>query len=667
MSARGVSLLTSIGLAAACLSGPSPDSVRPVAGWPYAGGDPGNARWSALREIHRDNVDQLEVVWSYRHGDYYDPGPRRGPDDRSGTAFEGSPILVDGRLVFATPYARVIALDPETGEEQWVFDPGVDRNRHYSNGYVTRGVAHWRAEPGDAPCASRIVHATVDARLIELDVASGEPCRDFGDAGTLDLHVGVDGLKRPEHYKLTSAPVVIGDLIVIGPSLADMRPDQPAGDVRAFDARSGALRWTFHVIPREDEIGSETWEHESWRFGVGANPWAPISADLERGLLFVPTSTASPDYYGGRRPGDNWFADSIVVLRAETGERVWHRQLIHHDLWDYDVASPPNLLRVRREGRSVDAVAQLTKMGLVFLFERATGTPLFAIEERPVAASEVPGEQASPTQPFPLRPPPLVHPMVITENDLWERDPAHLEACRKLFRSLRYEGLFTPPSVQGSLQHPGTAGGANWSGAALDPDRSILYAPINGFAMTARVDPTPIGEAGPGALPALRKGHGGVFSVGMAPCTKPPWGELVAVDMQHGDILWRQPVGEDNRLNERGVFNLGPPLATAGGLVFHGGTEDSALRAHDARTGEILASLDLPASTHAGPITYRIRPGGPQYLVVAAGGHHNVGRLNRSSQLGDWIIAYALPAGVANAAIGRSTAAVHERPGQPNH
>jgi quinoprotein glucose dehydrogenase len=645
LNTRALTLAFVAALAIGCGGDPGnpADLARAAAGWPYVGGDPGNGRWSPLREIHRGNVDQLEVVWSYQHGDYYDPGQRRGRDDRSGTAFEGSPILVDGRLVLATPYGRVIALDPESGAELWVFDPRVDRNRHYSNGYVTRGVAHWRAESGDGPCASRIVHATVDARLIELDVATGEPCPEFANGGTLDLHVGVDGLRKPEHYKMTSAPVVVGDRIVIGPSLADMRPDQPAGDVRAFDARTGEPSWTFHVIPREGETGTETWEHESWRFGVGANPWAPISADLERGLLFVPTSTASPDYYGGRRPGDNWFADSIVVLRAETGERVWHRQLVHHDLWDYDVPAPPNLLRVRRDGEPVDAVAQLTKMGLVFLFERESGRPLFPIEERAVPQSDVPGEQSAATQPFPLRPPPLLDPLVIGEDDLWDRDPEHLAACRELYRSLRYEGLFTPPSARGSLQYPGTAGGANWSGGAVDPERAILYTPINRFAMTNSVDPAPVGEPGPGPLPALRRGTGGIFSVGMKPCTKPPWGELVAVDLQRGEILWRAPAGRDNRLGERGVFNLGPPLATAGGLVFHAGTEDALLRAHDADTGEVVASFPLPASAHAGPITYRTRRGGRQLLVVAAGGHHNIGRLNQSSQLGDWIVAYALP------------------------
>ena len=648
LSARRAFVALALALASA-LPGCAGRSARNLegteAGWPTVGGDPGNGRWSPLQDIHRGNVASLEVVWTYQHADFYDPGTKRGRNDKSGTAFEGSPILVDGRLVFSTPYSRVIALDPETGVELWTFDPKVDRERHYSNGYVTRGVAHWRDANPRGVCASRILVAAVDARLIALDSATGRPCEGFGAGGTVDLHDGVEHLLRPEHYKMTSAPVVVGDVIVSGPSLADMRPDQPRGDVRGYDARSGRPLWTFHVIPREGEPGTETWQDESWRIGVGANPWAPISADLERGWIFVPTSTASPDYYGGRRPGDNWFADSLVVLRADTGERVWHRQLVHHDLWDYDVPAPPNLLRVRRDGASVDVVAQLTKTGFVYVFERDTGVPIFPIEERPAPPSDVPGERAAPTQPIPTRPPSLLEPTVITEADLWNSSPEHLEACREMFRRLRYDGLFTPPSERGSLQYPGTAGGANWSGASVDPQRAILFAPINAIAMTASVDPAPIGPTGPGSLPALRRGRGGVFAIGTKPCTRPPWGTLVAIDLQRGEILWREPVGRDNRHGVRGVFNLGPPLATAGGLVFHAATEDAVLRAHDAETGEVIARFELPASLHAGPITYRTRPGGRQYLVAAAGGHHNVGRLNVSSKLGGWIIAFALPAG----------------------
>jgi quinoprotein glucose dehydrogenase len=613
-----------------------------VAGWPYIGGDPGNARWSELADIHAGNVASLHVAWTYRHGDFHDPGERRGPTDPSGTAFEGSPILVDGRLVFSTPYSRVIALDPETGRELWVHDPKVDRTRRYSNGYVTRGVAHWRDSKASGACASRILVATVDARLIALDAATGKPCPGFGKDGTVDLHAGVERLERPEHYKPTSPPVVVGDVIALGASLVDMRPVQPSGDVRGFDARGGRHLWTFHVIPREGEPGVETWLEESWRIGAGANPWAPLSADLERGVLFVPTSTASPDYYGGRRPGDNLYADSLLVLRAATGERVWHRQLIHHDLWDYDLASPPNLLRVHRGGREVDAVAQLTKTGFVFLFARESGEPLFAIEERPVPASDVPGERASPTQPFPIAPPQLVTPSRLGEAELATGDPERHARCLALLRGLRNEGLFTPPSARGSLQFPGTAGGANWSGAALDPRRGVLFAPINNFAMTASVDPAPVGPEGPGELPALRQGSNGLFSIDTHLCSKPPWGYLVAVDLNRGEILWRSPLGSD-RNGIEGVFNLGSPLATAGGLVFVGGTEDAKLHAYASGDGRRIASFDLPASLHAGPITYRVRPGGKQYLVIAPGGHHNVGRLDRSSKLGDWIIAYTLP------------------------
>jgi quinoprotein glucose dehydrogenase len=421
-----------------------------------------------------------------------------------------------------------------------------------------------------------------------------------------------------------------------------MRPVQPSGDVRGYDARSGRHLWTFRVIPREGEPGVETWLDGSWRIGVGANPWAPLSADLERGLLFVPTSTASPDYYGGRRPGDNWFADSILVLRAATGERVWHRQLIHHDLWDYDVASPPNLVRLERDGRALDAVAQLTKTGFVYVFERETGKPVFEIEERPVPASDVPGERASATQPFPVAPPFLLARERLGEGDVADLDPQHRAKCLELFRGLRNDGLFTPPSAQGSLQYPGTAGGANWSGAALDPQRALLYAPINDFAMTAQIDPAPVGPEGPGALPALRQGRMGLFSIGGRMCSKPPWGHLVAIDLNRGAILWRSPLGFD-RHGVAGVFNLGSPLATAGGLVIVGGTQDGKLWAYDRRDGRLVAMFDLPAGAHAGPITYRLREGGKQYLVIAAGGHHNFARLERTSKVGDWILAYTLP------------------------
>jgi len=652
-------LAAAAGLAAlAIAAAPARSEPPPIAGWPSAGGDAGNSRYSPLSDIRRENVASLEVAWTYRHGDYHDGG--WPPGARSGTAFEATPILVEGRLLVSTPYNRVIALDPETGRELWVFDPQVDRERRYSNGYVNRGVAFWRDSRAEGFCAGRVLVATVDSRLIALDVASGRPCPRFGKGGTVDLHVGVMPLREPEYHKMTSPPMVIGDVIVTGASLADSRPDQPPGDVRGWDARSGRLLWTFHVVPHPGEPGSETWERGSLSSGVGANPWAPLAADLERGLVFVPTSSASPDLYGGRRPGDNLFADSLLVLRAQTGERVWHFQTVHHDLWDYDLGSPPNLVRLRRDGREIDAVAQLTKTGFVFVFDRETGEPVFPIEERPVPQSDVAGEQTSPTQPFPLRPPPLV-PQRMSEADLWDRDPQELARCRAALRGARNEGIFTPPSERGSVLYPSPAGGANWSGGAFDPESGLLYVPSLNFALLARVEP-PAGEApgpvsgprerllrrlAPGragaALPPLRRA---TMDHSFFTCLAPPWGLLVAVDLNQGEIRWRVPIGEDAN-GVRGLFHMGHALVTAGGLVFHAGSEELRLRAHDAATGEVLASFPLPAGLHAGPMTYKLRPGGRQYLVIAPGGHYGVGRVNRATVLGDWVIAYALPDGGA--------------------
>jgi quinoprotein glucose dehydrogenase len=378
---------------------------------------------------------------------------------------------------------------------------------------------------------------------------------------------------------------------------------------------------------------------------VGANPWAPLAADPARGLVFVPTSTASPDFWGGRRPGDNLYADSLLVLRAATGERVWHFQMVHHDLWDYDVASPPNLVTLQRDGKPVDVVAQLTKTGMVYVFERETGRPFFAIEERPVPQTDLPDERTSPTQPFPVKPPPLV-PHRMSEADLWDGDPAALEVCRERLRAARNEGIFTPPSERSSVLYPGPAGGANWAGGSWDPTTRTLYVPSNNWALLTRVEPRPAVQpalATTGTpldrLPPWRQAR---MEIGFFRCIAPPWGYLVAVDLQRGEIRWRVPIGEDAQ-GVRGLFNMGPALVTAGGLVFHAGTEDLQLRAHDARTGDVLARFPLPAGLHGGPITYRTRPGGRQLLVVAPGGHHSFARVERSTPLGDYVIAYALP------------------------
>ena len=487
-----------------------------TAGWPVTEGAPGGGRYSPLADIHTGNVGELEQVWVYRHGDYFD-APLPG---FNGTRSETTPILVDGRLIFTTPTNRVVALDPESGEELWTFDPDVDRYEWYA-AWTNRGVAAWQGSADDA-CAPRVFLTTLDARLIALDARTGERCPGFAD---VNLREGVQPLVEQREFNLTSPGTVVGDLIVVGSSVPDLiRANAPHGIVRAFDTRSGELRWSFDTIPAENR---------STDMGA-ANVWSTITADLERGLVFLPVSSASPDHYGGTRPGANLYSDSVVALNANTGRLLWHFQTVHHDLWDYDLAAPPLLIDIRQEGRDVPAVVVLTKTSLVFVLHRETGEPLFPIEERAVPASDVPGERASPTQPFPVRPPPLSSHR-ITEADLYDRTPEHRDACAKRLANLRNDGIYTPPSVQGTLVHPATGGGANWSGGAFDPVRRLLFVPVNNLGIEI-----PLASTGrdSGERYRIDGGHA-VFAHDGMPCNRPPWGTLVAVDVDKGEIGWR--------------------------------------------------------------------------------------------------------------------------------
>jgi quinoprotein glucose dehydrogenase len=581
-----------------------------TAGWPVTEGAPGGGRYSPLADIHAGNVDELEQVWVYRHGDYFD----RILPQFNGTSSETTPILVDGRLILTTPTNRVIALDPELGRELWTFDPGLDRRTWYANMWTNRGVAAWQGRPGDV-CAPRVFLTTLDARLIALDARTGTRCPGFAD---VNLRDGVTPMADPREFSLTSPGTVVGNLIIVGSSVADwIRADSPHGIVRAFDTRSGRLRWSFDTIPLNGDAGA-------------ANVWSTITADPTRGLVFLPVSSASPDHYGGGRPGTNLYSDSVVALDVTTGKPKWHFQTVHHDLWDYDLAAPPILVDIRRYGRRVPAVVVLTKTSLVFVLHRETGTPLFPIEERPVPASDVPGERAWPTQPFPVKPAPLGS-HSITPADLYDRTPEHRDACAQRLTRLRNDGIYTPPSLQGTLVHPATGGGANWSGAAFDPVRRLLVVPVNDLGVEIRLVAT--GRAA-GERYRLDGGHTPFAHDGW-PCNRPPWGRLVAVDVDTGEIAWS--VSTSTGPDDPGNSSFGPPLATAGGLVFHGGTWWPVLRIHDARTGERLRSLELPAGVHGGPITYKLRPEGRQFLVVAAGGHDAIG-----SPKGDYVVAWAV-------------------------
>ena len=620
---------------------PAPDSA-----WPHYGNDPGGARYSGAAQIDRTNVAQLRVAWTYRTGAL----GRSAPLDRK-SAFEATPILVDGRLFLSTPYNHVIALDPRTGARLWEYDAALDRAHGYSE-VTSRGVSAWRDPAGapGQPCGLRIFMGTLDARLIALDAASGAPCPGFGTGGQVDLTRGMD-LRDLGNYQITSAPAVAGDVVIVGSSIGDNRAvDVERGIVRAFDVRSGALRWSWDPIPWASRTSPRT--------GAG-NAWSTLSVDGERGLVFVPTGSASPDYFGGVRPGDNKWANSVVALRAATGEFVWGFQVVHHDLWDYDVASQPTLF-AWRDG--TPAIAITTKMGRVFVLDRVTGAPLMPVEERPVPASDVPGEQAWPTQPFSGI---SVAPEGLRAEDAWGATDKDRAWCRDKIAAARAEGIFTPPSVRGTVVFPGNAGGVNWGSAAYDPERHLLFTNTNRLPMIARLIPQErlALEATQGtseerirAELALQAGtpfamrRAPLLSPGGTPCNPPPWGTLVAVDLFSGKTVWDVPLGTvvagafkrllvrafRPALLDSGSPNFGGPIATAGGLVFTAASMDNSLRALDADSGKELWKHELPAGGQATPMTYRID--GRQYVVIAAGGHGKLG-----TTLGDYVLAFTLP------------------------
>jgi quinoprotein glucose dehydrogenase len=562
---------------------------------------------------------------------------------------EVTPLVVDGLMYIISPVGIVAALDPATGAERWRYDAGVDPHRGYGD-FASRGVAFWRGTGADA-CARRVFATTIDARLVALDAATGKPCPGFGTEGVVNLR---RGLRVPPDeftfYQVTSPPAIVGDLIITGSAIADNTTLGPAsGEVRAWDARTGALKWSFDPIPQDStDPAFATWGRWSAPRTGGANVWSVIVADPARDLVFLPTSSPAPDYFGGLRLGENRYANSIVALRASTGRVVWHFQTVHHDLWDYDNASPPALATVTHNGARVPAVIQTTKSGMMFVLDRMTGKPLFPVEERPVPASSVPGERASPTQPFTTLTPPLV-PLSLTADSAWGPTPEARSACRAMLGALRTDGPFTPPSLQGTLSVPSNIGGAHWGGVAIDEGRGLAVVPVNRLATMVQLfsadgfdgDSIRREDAGRGITDfeyTRMRGTGYIMRrriilgpTGL-PCTPPPWGTLVAVNLANGGIAWTVPLGTMGGVP--GSPNLGGPIATASGVVFIGATLDRAIRAFDVETGRELWKADLPAGARATPMTYEA--GGRQYVVIAAGGGGPFGA-------GDAIIAFALP------------------------
>jgi quinoprotein glucose dehydrogenase len=649
-------------LAAACAAAAHAEPFE----WTAYGGDGRGQRHAPLAQITPHNVARLELAWTFRTGELGQGFARAG----QALTFEATPLLVGGTLYVGTATGKVFALDAASGTERWRFDAQVDRSRDYSE-MTTRGVSWWRdaQAPAGAACAERIVFATIDARLFAVDARSGRRCADFGANGEVALSRGVRLIERRlGNYQVTSPPAIAGDVAVVGSSIGDNGgTDLELGVVRGYDVRSGRLLWHWDPIPRaarmpKDAVDPDFGEidDQQARWTGAANAWAPFAVDAERGLVFVPTGSASPDFFGGERPGDNRWASSLVALRAASGELAWGRQLVHHDLWDYDTASQPMLIDLPRDGRDVPAVVQLTKTGQVFVFARETGEPLFPIAERPVPQGAVAGETPSPTQPFSSLPP-LVPQAKVTPDDAWGLTFWDRNACRDAIAALRSEGIFTPPSLEGTIERPGYAGGSNWGGGAWDPQRRLLIANVMDLPFVVTLIPRArLGadyDSGKyqdweyarmsGTPYAMRRAL--LKSPLGAPCTAPPWGKLVALDLARGAIAWETPLGTSRDQAPwpfwtiRGVPNMGGPLATAGGLVFIGATTDDYLRAFDSATGAELWKARLPAGAQATPMSYAV--GGRQYVVVAAGGHAKLGTTR-----GDYVLAYALPAAEAAAA-----------------
>ena len=582
--------------------------------WRHWGGDAGGARYSSLKQINRRNVSKLRPAWTYRTGEQSDGSklPYR-------STFESTPLIAGGVMYLTTPFANLVALDPETGRELWKFDAQLDRE-HISGGlYINRGAAYWTDG-----AKQRLLVGTLDGRLWSIDAATGKPDPRFGVNGAVDLRDGVAG-KFPRHRMgMSSPPAIYKNLAICGSIVPDGEAHGPAGDVRAYDVLTGKLAWQFHTVPHPGEFGNDTWPGDSWKDRGGTNAWSVLSVDTGRGIVYLPLTSPSTDFYGGDRAGAGLFGDSLVALDAATGKRLWHFQTVHHNIWDYDLPAQRNLVTVTRLGKPVAAVAQVTKTGFVFLFDRVTGKPLFDIEERPVPKSEVPGEYTYPTQPFPVKPPPFTR-QGMKPEELTSVTPESRAFCEAIVKDAVFGSLYTPIGFRKTILFPSTNGGANWGGASFDPETQTLYVNSMEIGFVQQMAKRPEGSEIPYRTQGVRTPNSRFWDPQLRPCQQPPWGFLTAIDLNKGEFKWRSVLGVDDELIAKGLpptgtMNLGGSIATAGGLVFIGATNDARFRAFDKDTGKELWVAKLPATAHAVPATYLGRKTGRQFVVIAAGG-----------------------------------------------
>jgi quinoprotein glucose dehydrogenase len=623
MLRRAILLLLAAGTMAV-----APDS-RQAGEWPFYGGDQGGTKFSPLNDISKSTVSRLAAAWEWKTGEkaLETYGTRPG-------SFQTTPIMIENVLYFSTPYNRVVALNAETGAQLWAFDPKAYEDGQPPNGtgFVHRGVAAWR-DSANGNALRIFINSRY--RLFAIDARTGEPVDSFGSHGMIDLSEGLVWAINKKHYTNTSPPIIYKDLVILGNGVGDrlVYRNDPPGDIRAFNARTGRQAWTFHTIPQPGEVGNDTWGNDSWSYTGHTNAWPPMSLDADRGLLYVPLGTPSNDFFGGRRPGANLFAESLVCLDANSGARKWHYQIVHHGLWDYDNPSPPSLVTITVDGRRIDAVVQLTKQGFAFVFDRVTGKPVWPIEERPVPASDVDGEHAWPTQPFPTKPPAFTE-QGVTLDDAFDLTPALKDAAQTELKKYRIGPLFTPPSRRGTVQRPGLIGGANWGGAAFDASSGVVIFKTTNQANIGRVGEPDRSAANPRASEVdadlVRVGETNADFMNGIPLLKPPYGHLVAIDLNRGAIKWRVPFGDTPSLRRHpalagvtlppvlGAAGAPGVLATAGGLVFAGGG-DVAFHAVDVSTGAEMWHVAVPRRANGTPMTYRAA-NGRQFVVIATGG-----------------------------------------------